>query len=288
MSAWTPPPVPVTSPIDERGTGRAGYVVGAILMVVSIGVIAVASIVGIARAVDLARFPKIVDASGSVMVNRTGGHVVFVVGPTVATFQPSTTPTVTVVGPNGVAVATSPYSGRRTATSTNISQGTGREALAIATFQADQVGAYRVTASGLDNGLTLGVGEGSHVPTQAIALAFVGGGLIFLIGLTLVIVTAVRRRSTVPAPVAPNPYPTGAYPPGPWGGIGPGSLAPPAVSSKNLAPGWSAPSGIGAPGSPVAGPSPWPQPGPPAPPEAPHYRQPRDEDFAPPGDSPIS
>ena len=243
MSTFPPP-----GPMAERDVGvrATGYWIGALMMVagVVLGIVVIA--LGVSRAVDAFAFPDVVDASGGVWVDEPGGHVIFVVGPVRTANQFVPIPNVVVTGPDGDTVPTAPYSGSRSTTGVDAS-GMNREAVAVATFEASQAGRYHLSASDLDYGSTLAVGEGVDGNFGSFALGGLGGGLLVLGGLVVVIVTAVRRHRRPPTypggygypgmPYPGAPYPGAPYPGAPYPGApypAPGSLAPPAASSAPM------------------------------------------------------
>lgn len=240
-AAATPPPGQPSGPAPGHGldSGRpvraTGYWIGALLMVVGVALGVSVVALGISRAVDALTFPDVVDASGGVWIDDPGGHVIFVVGPVRAANQFVPIPNIVVTDPDGTTVATAPYGGSRSTTGVDAS-GMRREAVAVATFEASEAGRYHLSASDLEYGSTLGVGEGVDGNFGWFALGGVAGGLAVLGGLVVVVVTAVRRHRSPPMPPGggygygygyayPYPYPGAPYP-------APGSLAPPAMPAR--------------------------------------------------------
>lgn len=140
----------------------------------------------------------------------------------------------------------------------------GHEGRSIAEFTAPRTGDYTISAaepasrSGLSN-VTVAVGKGIEASSVLSLIAAAGlGGLSLLIGIVLIVVTAVRRgrarRRDHPAPQFAVGYP-GAYPGAYPGGYPPGS-PPYGTWAPPTGPG---PGGWGAPVPP--GPGQWGQPG---------------------------
>ena len=239
--AYGPPGAPV-SPIAQDSPGTAGYWIGAVAMVLGvIGIIAV-SVIGVSRAAVGLRFPRQVDASSTIVLDHPGGYVIFEISRDVGFAQAVPTPVVSVTDPSGAVVFTSTYEGSRTTTGYDPATGQRRRATAVATFHADQSGTYRITASNLPVGSSVGVGRGVDVNGGALALGGMVSGLAILVGLVLVIVTAVRRHGRQGPPGAPPGYPPPGYPP----------MGYPPHWSPSPYPG--SPAMPGPPGSPVVGP----------------------------------
>ncbi len=221
-----PPTVPPGSPAAPEQPGTLGYWLGALLMVGAVIAVIVASVVGVGRAVDLLAFPEEVSSDGSVWIDSEGGRVVFVIR--TDTRPVSWHPDVSVTDPDGDAVPTGSYSSTRTATRTDPTTGVTWHATAVATFEAESAGTYRVTAPTLETDARLGVGEGAGGGFGSLAMVVVGAGVAGLAGLVVVIVTAVRRgrrHREPPWGPGPMPYPGFGYP-----GVGqpmPGYGSPP-------------------------------------------------------------
>lgn len=243
-----------------KGPGKSGYLVGAAIIVLGgiLGVVLL--VVGFSSVVKAFSFPQEVNSDGSIAVNHTGNFIVYTIGPQFEGTSTAFHPTVSVTSPDGTPVFAGDYtSGRST------SRGT-REANAVATFTAPQTGRYVVTSSDLAPGETLGVGNGTKVQGGMIALGFAVGGLSFLVGIVVLIVTAARRSRAKPRPMMPAYGAQGYGPPG-YGnpGYGPAPGTPP--------PSYGPPPGHGPPPAanpwatpPASPPGQWSQP---APPQAP-------------------
>lgn len=247
---------PGYQPEAGKPVGAGGYWLGSVLMVIGVVVAIVVFVVGVSRAVDAFAFPDVVDAAGEVWIDDPGGKVIFVVGPEPAGGSFVAVPGLSVTDPDGDSVRTAHYDGSRSTTEVDEWTGTTREAIAVATFHADQPGRYRLTAMNIAPGSTLGVGEGFDGNFALLTLGVIGGGLAVLVGLVVVIMTAVRRHRQQPMPPAgpyaypyqqpyQQPYPS-YYPSAP-----PGSPAPPRYP---IPPPGIAPPGPPPPGSPTAPP----------------------------------
>lgn len=275
-----------TAPVKRVGT--AGFWIGGVLVVVGLVLIGVVAVIGVGRAAEVLRFPTVADGMGGVRVDDPGGHVVFVVEPWTIGATAGLTPSVavSVIGPDGARVPTLGYEGSRTVTRADPSTGQRYRAMAVATFRAERSGRYELSAAGLAPGARLAVGDGVPDGFATLGLGVVGGSLAILVGLVLLIVTAVRRHRDRPTPSwtgwgppYPGPgQPMTAYPqPGyPGGGFGPPGYPVPGYP----APGYPAP-GYPAPGHPASS---YPAPGHPVP----GHAQPGDPagGFAPPGGVP--
>jgi hypothetical protein len=100
-------------------------------------------------------------------------------------------PTVTVTAPSGKEVPLSAYEGEMRYDVPGVANEVGD---AVLTFPADETGAYRVTVADADQGTTVAIGDDllrGWGPQVVVVVALLLGGL--LVGLTLVIITAVRR-----------------------------------------------------------------------------------------------
>lgn len=198
----------VPAPAGRR-PGIAGYLAGVGVMVAGIVIGIVLLVSGVASVAHLLVFPQQVEADGGITIDHAGPYIVYLIRPAPGTSSsPPIKPGVSVTGPDGSAVPTGIYGVGR-------STGSGQyQASAVATFTAHATGTYHVTAVSLQPGESLGVGDGRKVQTGAIAWGFVVGGLGFLIGLVLIIVTAARRHRAKPYPMVPPGYPGTGYPMG--------------------------------------------------------------------------
>ncbi len=236
----TPPPE------VGRPVGTAGHWIGALLILLGLVISVAAVVVGIVRVVDVARFPRLADASGVVQVDGTGGRVVFVVGDHVPWRDRPTGTEVRVTAPDGSVVPTADYDTRRTVSTGDADDGDLLEAVAVATFHADRPGRYRISSDRLPDTLRFGVGRGLDVGLPMLALVAAGGLTVVLAGGVLMVVTAVRRgrrRRPVPAPEPAVASPYGPGPPWPRGPASPWIPPPPPPPGPTPPPGWPPPSG---------------------------------------------
>ncbi len=214
MSAFPPvppapvPQAPITPPDEAKRPSAVGYFAGAGVMVAGIVAGIVLLVIGFSSVAHTFTFPRQVDSSGAITIDRTGPYIVYVIRPDPGNaYVPLYNPSVTVTGPDGSTLYTGLYGGGRSSSSAQY------KAEAVATFTADDLGTYHVSAASLRSGDSLGVGDGRKVQTGTIAWGFVVGGLGFLVGLVLIIVTAARRHRAKPYPMVPPGYPTAGYPP---------------------------------------------------------------------------
>lgn len=247
------PPRPPNAP-DSR-PGAVGFWFGAGAILLGLGLLVAVAVSGFGAARRALAFPVPLEVDGGTWIEETGGKVVFVVGPPSATtgVVPDSV-SITVTGPEGSFVAVTPYTGRRSTTGVDPASGLASEAVAVATFDADRRGRYRIDAENLPVGSTLGIGRGAEIDAGFVVVGILGGGLLVLGGIVIVIVTAVRRSRRSAPPYPPTGGPAWAHPYGPSpyrsGGHAPTGNPPAAPFPM--------------PGYPPAG-APWPAP-PPAPP----------------------
>jgi len=265
-TVWVLPTAPPPSAAQTKLPGRAGIVVGIILIVVGIVVGIVLVVVGATTVVDgandLVRVP--IADGGQVRIDETGTQSIYAERPApgsssgfssgTSTFGPGPDVQVRVTDPSGVDLAVRPRSGSETYTINE------REGVLIAEFDADVVGVYEVQTV---------VGESTFpYTTLAIGNAFslgglfgilggvFGGGTIVLIGIIVLSVSAVRRSQGRRRLRTQTFGPPGFGPPGfgPPGYGAPGFGPPPPGYPPQGAPGY-APAGW--PPPPVAAPGTW-------------------------------
>jgi hypothetical protein len=233
--AFTAPTGPV---IDEPIRPRAfWYWIGGGLIVLAVPAAIVWGVLGFLRIDDevddfeRVRFPE----GGTIVIDDPGDFVVYSEG----SLAPLSDSGVTITGPDGDDVGTSPYSGSLTY------DFGGRSGTAQQTFTADEAGEYVITPRGVDTGQTWTYAIGPSVArgiVGAIVGAFVIGGLGVLVGAIVLLVTGVRRSRAKQARRPPVASPSA------WGSAPPSGRPPPS---------WNPPSG---------GVAPPPSPGPPPPP----------------------
>jgi len=262
-------PFPQTGPSppgrSRSGPGRAGYVIGALLLVAAaIGAAAVIAL-GVKSTVDrVGNYQRVsVTNGGEIDLAQPGRYYAYYERPGIK--ERSEIPfglRIELVGPAGERQVLESDIGR---TGTNEQYSfNGHDGVRFTGFQANRAGRYRVRVLGEPVGtpsasIAFGKGALSGLLGGA-AVGVLGGGLLGLIGFILLIVTAVRRSRHRRRMAAAN-FGYGGAPGygGPSFGSGPG-YGPPAGP-----PGWAPPQGA----PPPAGPPPtgWPPPaGPPPPP----------------------
>jgi hypothetical protein len=190
-----PPARPDVGPARPRPS-RRGYAIGAAIAIVGLIVAVVWGTVAVVRLYDrVDAFPRAA-VPGTVAVGLEAGQdrVVYYEQPTGTPMRGLAQLDLAVAGPNGEAVALERYVG-----DLRYDLPGGRETIghAMATFEAPTSGTYEITANGtapLGGGLAIGESFATSVVGSilgAIAVAAVTG----LIGLAIVIVTAVRRSA---------------------------------------------------------------------------------------------
>lgn len=191
-----------------RPAGRRGLWIAIALMVLGVvlGVLLVVrgvmSISGIVE--DYQRVPA--DGGGTVQLDETGDYRVFQEFPGAnSELTASPAPQVTVTGPDGAEIPV-----ERSSTSENYGVG-GRDGRLLGTIEAAAPGEYQVVADG-EGDLAFGQ-SGPLAPVVTILGGVFGGGLLFLAGVVLLIISLVRRASSR-KPVPPTAW---GPPPGSWG-----------------------------------------------------------------------
>lgn len=271
MSAVTDASKPAKKP------GGAGILWGILLLVASV-VVGVAGVIGIAVAgvnsvSDLLDSPKMTVPGSSSFTLEPGTWVIYeptgtsrVGSPTTRGLTSLRPSDVTVTGPNGNDVPTGIPGGTQTVTVGSTIY------TAAVSFPVDTTGSYRIRIDDVDSGTVL-VGKSVFDQFKTIGLwlfAFLFSGLLFLIGLIVLIVGIVRRSSYNRDQRRRGP--PGMAPPG----MAPPGMAPPGMAPPGYAPPGYGPPGYGPPGTP-APPQPQPGWGPPSypPPQAPPYQPPQ-------------
>lgn len=241
MTGWAPSPGgPVTPPRIRPGSG--GYVLGGILLAVAvIGGIVILSVTLVRSLDKVEDFERVsVPGQGTVEITDTGGYTLYHEFPGAAsndtTFGDRSSlcyyEEVTLTDPNGQVVALSCYS-------TNVDYDrNGREGVALYSFDADVAGTYTVESSELTG--TVAVGRGiSEGIFGGVLFGVLFGLVLFIVGVALIIVTAVRRGKAKRAAGPPLPPPGGWSPPGGpggWGAPPPGAGPPPSPPQPGPAP----------------------------------------------------
>ncbi len=145
--------------------------VGGVLAAIAFGVL---SFFGIADTVD--DFPRVARGTDTVVIESSGEYVIYAEDGTAFA-------TVEVLTPDGEPVPTSPY---LTGLSYDFN---GRSGQAASTFEAEATGPYVVTT---DTDIAIGPSIAGDL-LRTILIPFVVAGLAVLLGLIVIIVTAVRR-----------------------------------------------------------------------------------------------
>lgn len=243
---------------------KGGYAVGVLVILATAIVGIVLIVIGATSVAKAFAFPRSVSSDGSIEITHTGNYIVYAID-VESSVEPVFKPTIQVTSPGGGSVFAGTYGVGRSTTRN------GEVARAVATFHASVTGNYRVSSTELGSGQRLGVGDGKKVRAWPIVLGIFVGGLGFLLGLVLLIVTAARRHRAKPIPA----FPTGAAwssPATPPGYGTPGYGPPPGYGPQ---PGYGPPPGAvpppGAGPNPASAPNPWnaPPPGAAPPPAAP-------------------
>lgn len=153
--------------------GGATIVVGAVAAI-AIGIIGFLNLFNVVDG-----FQDVRPDGGAVTLDRTGGYVIYSSG------QFGTVPRVAMAGPDGDIVDLTRYVGDLTY---NFNGDEGRAAY---TFQADQAGVYQVVT---DRPIAIGESIGGDL-VRAILIPMAIGFATFILGLLIIIVTAIRRSS---------------------------------------------------------------------------------------------
>lgn len=252
QAAPVSPPAPST---PSKPKGKVGIWIGILLIIVGI-VLGIALVVAGARSLlsgfdDLQRVP--INGGGVVRIDDVGTQTIYAERPTTqggsgfstntySTFAPDVA--VRVIGPDGTDVPVN-----RGGSSEEYHYD-GREGVKIGSFYASSSGTYRIVSRGQDglgqgswNSIAVGTGlEWSGI--GAILGGVFGGGLVVLIGIIVLIISAIRRsRSKKQGMQAP------AYP-GAYGGGGPGWPAAPGYAAPGVGGYGAAPGGYGTPPAP--------------------------------------
>ena len=181
---------PTITPSRRRPSG-AGYWVGTLVAVLAtLGALAWAAFAFLGWRADVQDFPRF-EAPGTAVVSLTDTGTQFVYLEHDRSTPISEVPSVTVTGPAGTDVRVTAYSREMRYDVPGVSNQIGD---AVFTFHANEVGSYRVTVADAAPGTTVAVGDDllwAWGPQVVGVVALLLGGL--LVGLTMVIVTAVRR-----------------------------------------------------------------------------------------------
>lgn len=178
-SYGAPPP---GAPVDKaaiRPKARWFWIGGGIIVlgIAAAILFGVLGFIGIADKVD--DFARVSPGSDTVRIDSTGEYVIY--SETGSFFV-----SVEVLSPDGEPVRTSRY-----LTDLNYTFG-GNSGQAVATFDADDTGRYTITT---DSDIAIGTSIAGDL-LRTILIPFVIGGLGFLIGLIVIIVTAVKRSGS--------------------------------------------------------------------------------------------
>ncbi|MBK8470611.1 MAG: hypothetical protein WAR57_15330 [Candidatus Phosphoribacter sp.] len=176
---------------DKKRPSTAGYWVGTLVAVLTtlsaLGWGAFAFLGWQAHVEDFCRLTD--PGTAAVSVTRTGARFVYLEHDR-TTAPPSVLP-VTVTGPSGVEVPLTAY---RAELRYDVPNNPNRVGDAVLTFPADEPGTYAIFVADIDEGTAVAVGDDllrTWAPQVVGSVALLLGGL--LLGLILVIVTAVRR-----------------------------------------------------------------------------------------------
>lgn len=144
-----------------------------LLGIVGAFALGVVGVFGIASTVD--DFARASAGSDTVQIDSVGDYVVYSEGPDIGS--------VDIVGPDGEPVSTSRYS-------TDLTYDfDGRSGTAVATFTAEDAGEYTIRA---DADVAIGPSIADDL-IRAILVPLLIGGISFLVGLVVIVVTAVKR-----------------------------------------------------------------------------------------------
>ncbi|MCU1454499.1 MAG: hypothetical protein JWN46_2645, partial [Acidimicrobiales bacterium] len=233
----------------RSGPSSAGYVIGSLLLVAGIAVGIVGAVVGVSRVIDTIdhyqRFPvRSGEVGRTVVLSKTGRYSLFYEAPGVKSVSQIPPIRVEITGPTGLQVVGPEYTG-----SSQSYQFSGRQGARFARFNVLVAGRYTFQVKGaaladVPTDASLAVGRDDFLKgVEILVIGLVGGGIIGLIGIVVLIATAVRRsnhrRQVAPA-WAPQPW---AAPPPAWGGPAqqPGPWTPPPAGWNPPPPGWNPP-----------------------------------------------
>ena len=195
--------------------GVAGYWIGGALVVLGIvgaAVWFVVGLVGISNSVDdFERVPA--NGGGTVTLDNDTAYVIYIEDRSGSRFAASVR--VSIADPSGDPVDVGTYGSEF-----DYDFG-GRSGTALFTFRSDEAGEYALTSesSSLRANLAVGRSLASDL-VWTIAIPFVIGGIGFLIGIVLIVVTLVRRsgdRKRRDAGAVPTALPPPRFPPAPPG-----------------------------------------------------------------------
>ena len=177
----------------SRRPGTAGYWAGAVIAVVAtVGAVVWGVSTFLGWQAHIEDFTRVTPPGTAVIsVSDTGTRFVYLEHPR-GTAAPAT-PEIGVTGPTGAAVPSATYDGVRYDVP-GVADRIGDSAL---TFEANEPGTYRVTVAEAERGTVVAVGDdllwGWAPQVVGVVVLLVGG---LLVGLIVVIVTAVRRART--------------------------------------------------------------------------------------------
>lgn len=196
--------------------GVAGYWIGGALVVLGIaGAIVwfVVGLIGISNAVDdFERVPA--EGGGIVALDDNKAYVIYIEDRSTSRFAPSVR--VTLTDPSGDSIDVQNY-----ASDFTYDFG-GRAGTAVFTFRSDEAGDYTLASESSPSRANLAVGPSlASNLVWTIAMPFVVGGIGFLAGIILIVITLIRRsgdqkrRRAQSTPMAPPGFPTSPprYPP---------------------------------------------------------------------------
>ncbi|MEZ5142714.1 MAG: hypothetical protein R2726_09390 [Acidimicrobiales bacterium] len=177
-----------------RAPARSAVAVGAVLALLGLLAAVVGVVAGFgAFAARVADLPRIPAGQTRDVVLAVGPQGLYQAG---ATTGFATTPAAEVVAPDGAAVAVTPR------TSDELSGGQDR-LRQVAVFTAPVAGTYRVTAVAVEGATTDGLAVGppydelATTSTNVLVWAVFVGGLLFVIGVVVVVVGLSRREQRV-------------------------------------------------------------------------------------------
>ncbi len=199
MSTYTntnrPTQVPGAPGAPPRaGVSAAGYWVGALVAVLAVlGALVWAAFAFLGWRGHVEDFTRVTPPGTAVVtVTDTGTAYVYLEHDRSTAVPP--VPVVTVQGPSGAEVGLTAYRGEMRY---DVPEVANRIGDAVLTFPADQPGTYRVTVGNAEDGTTIAIGDDlvwAYAPQVVGIVALVLGGL--LVGLALVVVTAIRRSTS--------------------------------------------------------------------------------------------
>ena len=185
------PGTPGSAPPARRRASTAGYWVGAVIaLLATVGAVAWGVFAFLGWQAHIEDFARVTPPGTAVIsVTDTGTRFLYLEHDRSTAVPP--TPAITVTGPTGAEVPLAAY---RAEMRYDVPAVANRIGDAVLTFPADQPGTYRVTVAAAEQGTVVAVGDSllwAWGPQVVGIVALLIGGVV--VGLTVVIVTAVRR-----------------------------------------------------------------------------------------------